>query len=652
MLQMLQKQLYRQTLKTTTTDSDIIKYRTYRNKLKGIVRKCKETYFRDRCIEYRNNTKRLWKMINKLLNKTNDKSNIIEYLKVDNLHYYDDKLIAEEFAKHFSGVGPKYANQIPTSKTDINQYLKQIKPNSKTMYILPTTSTEIEKIISKLPNKKSSGQDNLSNILLKQLKGSLKHPFELIFNNSINNGVFPHDMKHADVTPLYKAKEHYLVTNYRPISLLVTISKVLEKIIYSRTYKFLVETEQLYTGQYGFRSGHSCQNAITELIGNIQKNLEENKHSIGVFIDLSKAFDTLDHKLLLQKLEIYGIRGIVLSWFQSYLENRKIRVKVQSATGQSIYSEQHGITYGTPQGSCPGPLLFLVFINDLPNTVTHGLSLLFADDTTLLHSHRNLNYLQWTVEDDLNRLMDWFRANKLTLNLDKTVCVLFNNTQSQKEIKIKIGNTEIESSENVKLLGMWIDKNLNWNKHVSTLHIKLKQNTQLLRNGRKFMTKQTMKLLYYAHIHSHLTYGLVLWGNMVSPSTLQSLQKTLSTCFTLMTNLQPTPINYKKEKIFKLQQLLVLENSKIGYQMDKDLLPKNISQLLWTDSRNKTLKKTHGYQTRGKHLPKIPKVTKSKYHHGFQLGCLRTYGKISTEIRNSPNVSSFMRKLKQHLLAA
>ena len=433
-----QKHLYRQTLKGSSTDAEVIKYRTYRNKLKCIVRKNKEAYFKDKCIEYRKNTSKLWKMINKLLNKINDKTNVIEYLKVENQDYYEDKVIAEEFAKHFSSVGPKYANQIPTPNNDINQYLKQIEPNPHTMFTLPTTSIEIEKIISNLPNKRSSGQDNISNILLKQLKGSLKTPLEKIFNNSIKHGVFPHDMKHADVTPLYKAKEHYLVTNYRPISLLATISKVLEKIVYSRTYKFLTITEQLYSGQYGFRSGHSCQNAVTELIGNIQKNLEENKTSIGVFIDLSKAFDTLDHKLLLKKLEIYGIRGTALSWFKSYLENRTIRVKILTENGQYKYSDQHTTTYGTPQGSCFGPLLFLVFINDLPNNVNHGLSLLFADDTTLLHSHSNLRYLKWTVEDDLNRLMDWFRANKLTLNVDKTVCVLFANLKLSNQLNLKL----------------------------------------------------------------------------------------------------------------------------------------------------------------------------------------------------------------------
>ena len=140
------------------------------------------------------------------------------------------------------------------------------------------------------------------------------------------------------------------------------------------------------------------------------------------------------------------------------------------------------------------------------------------------------------------------------------------------------------STENVKLLGMWIDKDLNWNKHISTLHIKLKQNTQLLRNSRKF------KILYYAHIYSHITYGLVLWGNMVSPSTLNSLQKILNTCFSLITNKPSTMENYKQENILRVQQLLTLENNKIGYQMDKDLLPRNVSHLLWTDSRNKSLK--------------------------------------------------------------
>ena len=146
-----------------------------------------------------------------------------------------------------------------------------------------------------------------------------------------------------------------------------------------------------------------------------------------MFIDLSKAFDALSHSILLKKLARYGIRGTTLEWFESYLKGRTMRVKINSLTEPFTYSSYQEVSYGTPQGSCLGPLLFLVFINDLHNVVEHGLSLLFADDTTLLHSHKNLRYLKWTVEEDLNKLMDWFKANKLTLNLDKTVCVLFDN---------------------------------------------------------------------------------------------------------------------------------------------------------------------------------------------------------------------------------
>ena len=474
----------------------------------------------------------------------------------------------------------------------------------------PVSSLEIEKLINNLPNKKSSGYDNLSNVLLKQIKNSIIYPLTIISNHSITDGEFPHDMKAADVLPLYKSKEKHMVTNYRPISLLITISKILEKLVYSRVYNFLVETDQLYQSQYGFRSGHSCQNAISELIGTILKNQEENKLTVGVFIDLSKAFDTLSDDILLRKLCKYGITGTTLKWFERYLSNRSMRVKIQNSTGTMEYSSYYPLTYGTPQGSCLGPLLFLIFINDLHYSVTYGTSLLFADDTTLLHSHKDLRYLKWAVETDLNNLMDWFKANKLTLNLGKTVCVLLNNKSKTKKLTLNLGDYILQNSETVKFLGVWIDEKLTWTKHMSILMMKLKQNMHLLRLSNKFLTKDTKKLIYYAHIFSHLNYGTLIWGNMIKQETITKLQKVLNKCFRLITGQAPTPRNFKKERMLRLHDLIKLENKKLGYQLDKNLLPQDLHKLLWTDSKNKSLQKNTSVQYKRQALTKS---TKSEY---------------------------------------
>ena len=266
-----QRSLYKTSLKKHASDIETQRYKAYRNKLKEIIRRSKESYYRTKCEEFRQNTNRLWKLINKLTDKTNDKTNIVEYLKLENQDIYEEKTIAEEFAKHFSSVGNTYAKKIPSPQLSINHYLEQIPNNEQTIFMRPTSIMEIARIIHQLPNKHSSGYDNLSNILLKQLNESIQTPLEIIFNNSIKTGKFPEGMKQAIVIPLYKAKDKHRVTNYRPILLLATISKVLEKIVYARTYKFLSNTEQIYPGQYGFRTGHSCQNAISELVGTIQK---------------------------------------------------------------------------------------------------------------------------------------------------------------------------------------------------------------------------------------------------------------------------------------------------------------------------------------------------------------------------------------------
>ena len=259
-------------------------------------------------------------MINKITINTRDRSSFVEYLKIDNIQTHNAKEISTEFAKYFSSVGTTYANKIDQYNIDIYTYLIKIRRNQHTIYLTPTSVSEITNLISNLPNKNNKGHDDISNNMLKQLHTSIVHPLTIIFNKSLTEGKFPELMKLADIVPIHKSKEKFLTTNYRPISLLITVSKLLDKVIYKRTYAFLNSTGQLYQSQYGFRAQHSCENAVRELVGEIVKGHEHKKHTVAVFLDLSKAFDTLCHKILLAKLERYGIRGTNLNWFESYLE--------------------------------------------------------------------------------------------------------------------------------------------------------------------------------------------------------------------------------------------------------------------------------------------------------------------------------------------
>ena len=252
-------------------------------------------------------------------------------------------------------------------------------------------------------------------------------------------------------------------------------------VAHNKCFKVFV-TNQIYSSQYGFRRGHSCENAIGELLSAVLKGYQSNKYTVGLFLDLSKAFDTLQHSILLDKLHYYGIRGTALDWFRSYLSERKMRVKCcVTNSGQIEYSEYQPITFGTPQGSCLGPLIYLIFTNDLANNLSFCNSIMFADDTTLYKTHSSLRYLKWSIEQDMSVLLDWFKANKLTLNLEKTSCILFKKSGSKQEIHLEINGIEIVSTSNTKFLGLWLDSHLNWSLHLSKLFTKLKSNKALLR---------------------------------------------------------------------------------------------------------------------------------------------------------------------------
>ena len=276
---------------------------------------------------------------------------MIESLKIRNLLIHDAKKITNTFCKFFANVGKDYANQIPKGNHNIGHYLDKIPQNQQTMFMTPSSKVEIERIIGTLNNKNSSGFDEVSNKILKGITTGISTLLNILINKSLTKGIFPTEMKKADTIPLYKNKDRNDKNNYRPISLLLILSKVLKKVIYKRTYNFLDNSGKFFNSQYGFRTGHSCQEAIAELIGEVAGNNDMGCHTIGVFSDLSKAFDTLEHEVLFAKLSKYGIRGVSLDWYKSYLTNRQLRVKCMiSSTQKQEYSDYSHVEYGTPKG--------------------------------------------------------------------------------------------------------------------------------------------------------------------------------------------------------------------------------------------------------------------------------------------------------------
>ena len=502
--------LYKKTLKPDCTTDCIATYKNYRNLYNKTKRTMKIVYYTNRISENIKNTKKIWGIINEILKKQKRRGSIITHINIKGVKTYDSRKIANEFGTFYSTMGYNLSSKIKGSTRNINHYLDNIPTNPNSMSMIPIRPDEIKQQITKLPNKSSSGYDGISNKLLKLLSNSIAYPLSIIFNQSILTGIYPDKMKLAEVIPLYKGKDSDEIINYRPISLLITMSKVIEKLIYQRTISFIEKNDILYNSQYGFRSKRSCEHAIQELIGNVLDSKNAKQHSCAVFLDLSKAFDTLDHRILLDKLEKYGIRGICNNWFRSYLKDRKLQCKINTVENGTIKSDVYNISHGTAQGSCLGPLLFILFTNDIHKLPLYSRLILFADDTTLYCHHKSKQFLKYMLIHDMELLLDWFKANLLSLNMEKTTMIKF--WPDITPFKLHIGNTILQTSKFTKFLGITIDEHLTWSRHTDNILDKLLVNRRLLQNAKKLLTNATLKQIYYAHIHSHLTSIVCLFG--------------------------------------------------------------------------------------------------------------------------------------------
>ena len=350
-----------------------------------------------------------------------------------------------------------------------------------------------------MKDKKSSGLDDISTKLLKLIYPVIIKPLVLIINQSLATGVYPDNLKISKITPIFKKGKRDIMSNYRPISLLTSISKVFEKVIHRQLYRYLEKNKIICDEQFGFRPNYSTELATLYLTDYTLKEMDDNRIPMNIYLDLSKAFDTLDHNILLKKLEHCGITGTALSLFQSYLSDRKQYVVYDK--GKSDYAD---IKTGVPQGSVLGPLLFLVYINDFPTASKLFKFLMYADDTTLCCSLSNTLHND-TINKELHEISTWLACNKLSLNIDKTKLIIFHTKQrSITYPDLSINNNLIEKVRSFNFLGLTISDDLKWHTHIRNVSRKISRSIGVINVLKHTFPTHILNTLYSSLVLPHL----------------------------------------------------------------------------------------------------------------------------------------------------
>ena len=354
---------------------------------------------------------------------------------------------------------------------------------------------------------KMSSITTIPNFIYKHVCDIIAPILVKLFNSSVRQGIFPNRFKLARVIPLFKSGSKLLLANYRPISLLPFRSKVLEKLIHSRMSAFLIKYNVLYSDQYGFRRGKSTTDAILNFTDMCYKCFNDEKFLLSVFLDFSKAFDTIDQNILIAKLECYGFRGFMLDWFKSYIFNRKQFVDVGGS-----HSTVRSLNCGTGQGTVLSPLLFLLYINDM-NLCSNLNFVHFADDSTVFYASDSINELCAFFNEELNEIDTWLCANKVSLNVSKSSYTIFSNNDFTGHPSILIRNSKLNFVNSTKFLGITIDNKLDYSLHMQTVCNKLSKSIGIIRKLSSFLPNSVIKQLYLSLVYPHLTYGVEVCGN-------------------------------------------------------------------------------------------------------------------------------------------
>ena len=620
-------------------------YKLQRNTVKRKIESSKKDYYCKLFNQNKRNAKKTWNCINTILNKTQKAKNPLpeELTDKDGNSLTKQNHVANRLNDFFVKKGPNLASKIKSSNVKIDRFLKH--RNRHSFKFFRVTEEEIKKIVNELQIGKASGFDEISPQILKWSITLISQPLCKIINNCIEKGKYPDILKIAKVIALHKGGDKTDVDNYRPISILSQINKVIEKLIHSRLVSFLRKHKIISNQQFGFRKMHNTSHSISCLYEKLITNLENKHDSAIVLIDLKAAFDTIDKSLLLEKLDHYGIRGNTLKLLTSYLTDRKQYIK-----SNDIESVMLNVICGVPQGSVLGPLLFIIFINDIFNCSLFD-PVLFADDAALILHAKNLKKLSKLVNREAAKFLLWLDVNKLTLNYKKTKFMLVTNrtyTERYKsKFRVNINKQNIERISEFKYLGVLIDHKLRWNKHVDYLKVKIAKAAGAIKKTRAFMPMSASMMLYNSLVDSHLRYGIVSWGTCANSLKLplqRILNRIILSLHTNSTNTHNTT-NTRLIKILNLSNLYTYETAKFMHSLAYKYNPPAF------DNAFSEIQHDHHTRFRTNAQFQLINTRTNTGQRSIKYAGVKCWANIPLYLKSKEKRKSFSKLLKQELLS-